>query len=176
MLPAISLISGIVQLAPALAKVFGANSTSSEYAEKAAQIARVVTGSSDNDSALAKLTDNPELLIEYQKAILQQETDLEGLYVSDKENARLRDVEFLKAGTRNYRADFLVGISVVVVFTILGVVILATDLNEYAKGALTTILGVFLNMLTNVFNFEFGTTRKSEDTQTQITTDYIKKP
>lgn len=176
MLPAISLISGIVQLAPALAKVFGANSTSSEYAEKAAQIARVVTGSSDNESALAKLTDNPELLIEYQKAILQQETDLEGLYVSDKESARLRDVEFLKAGARNYRADFLVGISVVVVFTILGVVILATDLNEYAKGALTTILGVFLNMLTNVFNFEFGTTRKSEDTQSQITTDYIKKP
>lgn len=176
MLPAISLISGIVQLAPALAKVFGANSTSSEYAEKAAQIARVVTGSSDNDSALAKLTDNPELLIEYQKTILQQETDLEGLYVSDKESARLRDVEFLKAGARNYRADFLVGISVVVVFTILGVVILATDLNEYAKGALTTILGVFLNMLTNVFNFEFGTTRKSEDTQSQITTDYIKKP
>lgn len=176
MLPAISLISGIVQLAPALAKVFGANSTSSEYAEKAAQIARVVTGASDNESALAKLTDNPELLIEYQKAILQQETDLEGLYVSDKESARLRDVEFLKAGARNYRADFLVGISVVVVFTILGVVILATDLNEYAKGALTTILGVFLNMLTNVFNFEFGTTRKSEDTQSQITTDYIKKP
>lgn len=176
MLPAISLISGIVQLAPALAKVFGANSTSNEYAEKAAQIARVITGSEDNDSALAKLTDNPELLIEYQKAILQQETDLEGLYVSDKESARLRDVEFLKAGARNYRADFLVGISVVVVFTILGVVILATDLNEYAKGALTTILGVFLNMLTNVFNFEFGTTRKSEDTQSQITTDYIKKP
>lgn len=176
MLPAISLISGIVQLAPALAKVFGANSASTEYAEKAAQIARVVTGSEDNDSALVKLTANPELLVEYQKALLEQETTLEELHGKDKESARLRDVEFLKAGTRNYRADFLVGISVVVVFTILGVVILATDLNEYAKGALTTILGVFLNMLTNVFNFEFGTTRKSEDTQSQITTDYIKKP
>lgn len=175
-LPALALVSGIVQLAPALAKVFGAGSTSTAVAEKAAEIARIVTGTESNDKAIIALSANPELLVQFEKAVMEQQQELEGLYVKDKESARLRDVEFLKAGTRNYRADFLVGISVLVVFTILGVVILATDLNEYAKGALTTILGVFLNMLTNVFNFEFGTTRKSEDTQQQITSDYIKKP
>ena len=77
---------------------------------------------------------------------------------------------------RNRRADFLVGVSVVVILVILWVVITMPDVSEYAKGALTTILGVFLNQLTNVFNFEFGTTRKGEEKQTQITNEYIKSP
>ena len=103
---------------------------------------------------------------------MTQEKDLESLYVQDKNSARARDIEFLKAGTRNYRSDFLVGISVLVVFTILAVVILVTDLNEYAKGSLTTILGVFLNQLTNVFSFEFGTTRKDEEKNSVILSEY----
>ena len=99
---------------------------------------------------------------------------MESLYIKDKANARARDVEFLKSGTRNYRGDFLIGVSVIVVVTILGVVVLMADISEYAKGSLTTILGVFLNQLTNAFNFEFGTTRKDDDRQSQITSAYIK--
>lgn len=175
MLPAISLLAGVIQLAPSLAKLFKGNESTVEVAEWAAKIARTVTGTEDNDTALAALATKPELLIQYQQSLMQQEKDMEGLYVEDKKDARLRDIEFLKAGTRNYRSDFLVGISVVVVFTILLVVILVQDLNEYAKGALTTILGVFLNQLTNVFAFEFGTTRKDEDKQTKILNDYIKR-
>lgn len=174
-LPAIALISGIIQLAPALAKLFKGNETTNEVAEIAARVARSVTGTTENEDALAALAANPDKLIEYQNALLANEKEMEELYVADKESARTRDIEFLKSGTRNYRADFLVGISVVVVFTILGVVILAQDINEYAKGALTTILGVFLNQLTNVFSFEFGTTRKTEDKQTAITADYLRK-
>ena len=174
-LPAIALVAQIIQLAPALAKLFKGNETSVEVAEVAARVARTVTGEDSNDGALAALAANPDKLIEYQTALLASEKEMEELYVEDKNSARTRDIEFLKAGTRNYRADFLVAISVIVVFTILGVVILAQDLNEYAKGALTTILGVFLNQLTNVFSFEFGTTRKTEDKQTAITADYLRK-
>lgn len=175
MLPAIALVSSLVQLAPALAKVFGSGAKSEAYAEKAAEIARVVTGTENNESALSQLTTQPTLLLEYQTAVMAQEKELEGFYVKDKESARLRDIEFLKAGTRNYRSDILVAVSLVVVVTILGVVILTPNLNEYAKGVVTTILGMFLTQLGNVFNFEFGTTRKSEDTQAKINTDYINK-
>lgn len=170
----ITLVAGIVQLAPMLTKFFGAGETSQEVAEKAAQIARTVTGAPDNQSALAALAADPQKLLDYQNAILKQETDFETLYVSDKNSARARDTEFLKAGTRNYRGDFLVAVSIVVVFTILAVVILKSDLNEYAKGSLTTILGVFLNQLTNIFNFEFGTTRKANEKNDQVLKDYIK--
>lgn len=170
----ITLVSGLVQLAPVLSKFFGAGSMTQEVAAKAADIARKITGSEDNESALSKLSSDPSLLLQYQTALLQQEKDFESLYVSDKNSARDRDTEFLKAGTRNYRGDFLVAISIIVVFTILAVVILKSDLNEYAKGSLTTILGVFLNQLTNIFNFEFGTTRKANEKNDQVLKDYIK--
>lgn len=170
----ISLIAGIIQLAPMLSKFFGGSENVQTVAEKAAAIARDITGTPDNASALKALAADPEKLLEYQTALLKQSSDFEALYVSDKASARARDTEFLKAGTRNYRGDFLVGISVVVVFTILGVVILVPNLNEYAKGALTTILGLFLNQLANVFSFEFGTTRKTDDKDAAILKDYLK--
>lgn len=174
MIPAIALVSGLVQLAPALTKFFGAGDVTTTVAEEAASLARKLTGTQSNDAALEAIKSDPKLLIEYQQLILANETSFEQLYQQDKESARNRDVEFLKAGTRNYRADFLVGVSVLIVFTILGVVIVADTLNEYAKGALTTILGVFLNQLTNVFSFEFGTTRKDEEKQSRILSEYIK--
>lgn len=163
MIPALTLLSGVVQLAPALAKVFGASRNASEVAEIAASVAKSVTGLPDNQGALEALRASPQLLIEYQRVLLEQETSFEKLYIDDKKDARLRDVEFLKAGTRNYRSDFLVGNTVLVVFTILAIVTFVPNINEYAKGALTTILGVFLNQLNNVYSFEFGSTRKSED-------------
>lgn len=174
MMPAIVLVASLIQLAPSLVKVFKGGETSQEVAEVAARVARSVTGTTTNDDALVALSTNPDKLIEYQKALLDHERFFEQTYVSDKDSARARDIEFLKSGTRNYRADVLVTVSVLVVFTILGVVILAEDLNEYAKGALTTILGVFLNQLTNVFSFEFGTTRKEETKQAEIFHQYVK--
>lgn len=159
-LPAIQLVAGLVQLAPALSKLLKGSEASVEVAETAARVARTITGTGDNETALATLSADPVKLIEYQQALLDHEQDLEEAYVADKASARMRDIEFLKAGTRNYRGDVLVAVSVLIVITILCVVILTPDLNEYAKGSVTTILGVFLNQLTNVFSFEFGTTRK----------------
>lgn len=170
-IPAIALISGLTQLAPLVAKMIGKGE---EGAEVAATIARKITGTDTNDAALEAFKSNPTLLVDYQKALLEQEAKFEEMYVSDKNSARSRDIEFLRAGTRNYRSDFLVGISVIVVFTILAVVILKSDLNEYAKGSLTTILGLFLNQLSNIYSFEFGTTRKTDEKNEAITKAYIK--
>lgn len=174
MIPAVALVAGVMQLAPMLSKLFGGSKTTEEAAELAAKVARTVTGTESNDAALEALKSNPSLVLEYQNELLKHETSFEELYIADKKDARARDVEFLKAGTRNHRGDFLVAITVLVIFTVMSTVTFATELNEYAKGALTTILGVFLNQLTNVFSFEFGTTRKTEDKQTQILNDYIK--
>lgn len=176
MIPAIALIAGIVQLVPSLTRIFGAGPIGQEAAEVAAKVAREVTGTSTNDAALDALRADPTKLLEYQNALLAQEKEFEALFIQDKASARDRDIQFLKAGTRNYRADFLVGISVIIVFTILGIVITQDSISEFAKGSLTTILGVFLNQLTNVFSFEFGTTRATRDVQNQITTEYIKSP
>lgn len=37
-----------------------------------------------------------------------------------------------------------------------------SDLNEYAKGTITLVLGRFLGYVDNIYNFEFGTTRGSK--------------
>lgn len=167
----VALVAGLIQLAPALAKMFGKGE---KAAELAADVARTITGENDDDAVLSKLRGNPELLVQYQTALMNKEVELEKLTQQDRDSARVRDAEFLKAGTRNYRGDFLVGVSFIVVCTILAIVILSPDLSEFAKGTLTTILGVFLSKLGDIYAFEFGTTRKKEEDSTKIITDYIK--
>jgi hypothetical protein len=174
MLPALALVSSVLQLAPQLVGLFKGGEKSEKVAEIAATVARTVTGTVDNDSAVEALKTNPDKLVEYHLAMLAQATRLEELVYTDRQNARSRDVEYIKAGKRNYRADALVAISVLVVLVIIGVVVWRSELNEFAKGSLTTILGVFLNMLTNAYQFEFGQTRKGEENQTKITNEYIK--
>lgn len=174
MIPALALLAGVTQLAPALSKIFGAGEQTQEVADTVAKIAQSVTGTSTNDSALEALKADPAKLVELQLALLAQEKELEALYVGDKNSARDRDVQFIKAGTRNYRADGLVAIGILVILVILYVVIKMPEIGEYAKGVITTILGVFLNQLTNIYSFEFGTTRKKEEQNSQITSEYIK--
>lgn len=178
MLPAIAILSGLAQFAPVLTRWLGAGDSIQTIADKASEVAQIVTGTADPESAMAALKADPNLVLQYQAMLAQQEKDFEALYVSDKNSARVRDAEFLKAGTRNYRADFLVGITVIIVALILAVVILEPNLNEFAKGVITTILGVFLNQLTNIFSFEFGTTRlkdKQDQTQFAAMTEIAKK-
>lgn len=167
------LIAGIIQLAPAIAGFLGKGEKETQII---ADLAAKVTGHNEEANILTSLKDHPEHMIDLQRMLLEHKTEQERIHADDKANARARDQEFIRSGTRNIRADFLVAVSVVVVLTILAVVILVTDLNEYAKGALTTILGVFLNQLTNVFSFEFGTTRKGEEDTSRIVKDYINAP
>jgi hypothetical protein len=81
--------------------------------------------------------------------------------VKDKDSARLRDAQFLKAGTRNYRADTMYLLAVVVIGLLVWAV-LSSELDEYAKGIITLVLGRFLGYLDNIYNFEFGSTRSSK--------------
>lgn len=81
--------------------------------------------------------------------------------VKDKDSARSRDVQFLKAGTRNYRADLMFFLAVCVCCALVWIVWQSPEINEYAKGIFTLVLGRFLGYLDNIYNFEFGTTRGS---------------
>lgn len=176
MLPAVTLLSGIIQLAPSLVSLFKGSEKQAEVAELAAHVARTVTGTNTNEDALAALKANPDFLIEYKRSIREHEKDLEALYIQDKASARERDAEFIRRGTSNYRANSLVAISFVIVLIILYVVVTSQDINEFAKGVLTTILGMCINQLNNVFNFEFGSTRKSEAANEKLVDDYISIP
>lgn len=83
-------------------------------------------------------------------------------YLRDVQDARKRDTAIKVAGQRNKRADAIVACTYIgIVITILMSVFM-TDLNEYAKGALSTLLGVLIADWKQITQFEFGSTRDSK--------------
>lgn len=98
----------------------------------------------------------------------QQELDAFKEEVKDKDSARIRDAQFLKSGTRNYRADILVLIAASSVAALVFLVWDTPEINEYVKGIVTLVLGRMLGYLDNIYNFEFGTTRGSKQKDATI--------
>ena len=83
-------------------------------------------------------------------------TDLE---FKDRDSARQRDTEIVKAGKHNYRADSMFVLAVVVTCGLVWLIWTDPNINEYMKGITTLVLGRFLGYLDNIYSFEFGTTR-----------------
>ncbi len=83
--------------------------------------------------------------------------------VKDRDSARGRDVEFIKRGMTNNRANFMFFLAVVMVALLVWIVWKDQGINEYVKGIFTLVLGRFLGYLDNIYSFEFGTTRGSKE-------------
>ena len=83
--------------------------------------------------------------------------------VKDRDSARERDVEFIKRGVTNNRANLMFFLAVVMVGAMVWIVWKDQNINEYVKGIFTLVLGRFLGYLDNIYSFEFGTTRGSKE-------------
>lgn len=83
--------------------------------------------------------------------------------VKDRDSARERDVEFIKRGVTNNRANFMFFLAVCMVALLVWIVWKDQSINEYVKGIFTLVLGRFLGYLDNIYSFEFGTTRGSKE-------------
>jgi hypothetical protein len=81
----------------------------------------------------------------------------------DRDSARERDSEFIKHGVKNNRANLMFFLAVVMVGLLVWIVWKDPGINEYVKGIFTLVLGRFLGYLDNIYNFEFGTTRGSQN-------------
>lgn len=107
--------------------------------------------------------DHEERLLEL--GIEKARQDLEAFReeVKDRDSARLRDIEFIKKGMVNNRANFMFFLAVVMVGILVWIVWKDQNINEYVKGIFTLVLGRFLGYLDNIYSFEFGTTRGSKE-------------
>jgi hypothetical protein len=83
--------------------------------------------------------------------------------VKDRGSARERDIEFIKRGVTNNRANVMFFLAVVMVGLLVWIVWKDQNINEYVKGIFTLVLGRFLGYLDNIYSFEFGTTRGSKE-------------
>lgn len=90
------------------------------------------------------------------------------LEFKDRDSARVRDAEIVKAGKRNLRADAMFGLAVGVIAFLVWMIWKDPNINEFMKGVVTLVLGRFLGYLDNIYSFEFGTTRGSQNKDTTI--------
>lgn len=90
---------------------------------------------------------------------LQKESQM---YLTDTQDARKRDVDLAKAGVKNTRANWIVGLTFFGIVTCVGLSVAMSELNEYAKSALSTLLGYLIADWKQITSFEFGTSKSSQ--------------
>lgn len=150
------------QFVPGIIKLLTGSDRAEDVAAHVVGIAQAVTGTATPDEALAMIKADPDKVLAFQQEMSAQQVDLEKAYLADVANARQRDVELAKVGIRNDRANVLAGAALLLVLICLAVVIWMGDLNEYAKGGISLILGRALGWVEQLFSFEFGTTRANK--------------
>jgi len=162
MLPLIPLLVQLASAVPALMKYAGAGERSTEIAEQAVGIAQAITGVKDPTTAVNQVLADPVKMAEFQLKANEQLMTWDSLFLADVQSARNRDIELAKTGYRNIRGHSMYVLAVVMIGLLVWQVLVSDTLNEYAKGIITLVLGRFLGYLDNIYNFEFGTTRSSQ--------------
>ena len=156
------ILLGLAQFAPAIIKWATGSDQAEEVASKVIDVAKAVTGLDTPDAALAAIQADPALAVEFRKAIMANELEYDRMYLADVQSARQRDGDLNEAGMRNYRANVLAGMAILLVVACLFIVVWMSDIEEFAKGTITLICGRALGWVEQIFSFEFGTTRSSK--------------
>jgi hypothetical protein len=167
-LPLISAALGLAQFAPSIARWLGG-----ENAEKVAtsvvDLAKKITGEDDSIMMIQALRENPSLVVEFQRAAIQFESELEFGYLSDRQNARARDISIAQAGRINFRADIMVLSAAGGLISCLASLTWYCDhLPGEAVGIISTVAGIFGACLKDAYAFEFGSSRGSKIKDTTV--------
>ena len=155
---------GLAQVAPSLMRFFGVGEPSVAVAEKVVDLAKNVTGAQSGEEALAALQADTAKAHEFRMAALQSDTALEEAYLTDRQDARSRDVKLEQAGHHNTRADVMVLCDVVgLVACLVVLTVFRADVPGEVVGLLSTIAGIFGLCLRDAHQFEFGSSRGSAE-------------
>ena len=157
----VTITMALAQFAPQLVRWLTGSGKAEEVAQKVVGVAEAVTGMKGK-FALDAIGADPAAALEFRKAISAQEADLDKAFLADVANARERDKALGLAGQRNWRADLMLLLAVLVTVCLVLLVWRDPTVNEYLKGIVTLVLGRFLGYLDNIYNFEFGSTRSNK--------------
>jgi len=165
----ISIALALGQFAPSIMRFFGAGQGSLDTAQKVVAIAQNVAGVKTPEEALQALQANSELAQQFNLAVLGADKDLELAYLADRQSARTRDVEFIKAGRTNTRADLMVlGDVIGLVACLVVLTFFRKDIPGEVVGLLSTVASIFGLCLRDAHQFEFGSSRGSREKNTVI--------
>jgi hypothetical protein len=149
--PIMAAALGLAQFAPAISRWLG-GSQAQDVAAKVLDIAKEVTETSDPLEAIQRMQGNADMVIDFQKAMINLEMELS--YSKDRQDARLRDIALAAAGRSNVRAD------VMVIAAALGLILCLGSLGYYSEnlpgeavGIISTIAGIFGACLKDAYTF-----------------------
>ncbi|HEX5486488.1 MAG TPA: hypothetical protein VFX23_10880 [Limnobacter sp.] len=169
----ITMAMGLAQFAPQIIKWITGSDRASDAARHVAQIAQQVTGKQGAD-ALEVFKADPQKVLEFRQAVLAQEVDLDKAYLTDRADARRRDLALEQAGIHNTRANLMVAMDVVgLIACLVGMIALGwvrakhpEAISEGVFGALLAQLSTFASYfglcLRDAHQFEFGSSRGSK--------------
>jgi hypothetical protein len=159
---------GLAEFAPSIVRWLSGDDAENVAAD-VVNAARRITGKEEPSDLISHLRLDPMALIEFQKGMLSMETERELAYLRDRQSARERDVSFIQAGHRNYRADIMVISAAVGMITCLAsLAYFADNLPGEAVGIISTIAGIFGACLKDAYAFEFGSSRGSKDKDSTV--------
>lgn len=164
-------IALLVQLAsavPFIAKYLGAPDSAQKVADEVGKVATELTGSSNPEEAVAKILASEELKQKFIIAANEQQIRWDTIFLQDIQNARQRDIEIRKSGQRNWRAEAMFVLAVIIIILLVWMIWTKTDISEFVKGVITLVLGRFLGYLDSIYSFEFGSTRSSREKDATI--------
>lgn len=153
----ITIAMGLSQFVPSIIKWVSGSDKAASAAQKVVDVATAITGK-PADQVVEALKADPNLVLDFRKAVMANEVAMDAMYLADVQSARQRDVALTG---HNYRADSMYILAVLLVAAMVYVT-LKSELDEYAKGIITLVLGRFLGYLDGVYYFEFGTNRTSK--------------
>lgn len=160
----ITVAMGLAQFAPAVVRWLSGSEKAEKAAETVVDIAKAVTGRDDGAGALAAMHADPALALQFRQAVMANEADLDKSFLADRQNARARDVAYVQAGKRNARADIMVGLAFLAVVVIAALMAVGgVDGNTAAGGFLIAVGGMFARNIGTAFDFEFGSSRGSQN-------------
>lgn len=164
----------LAQFAPQVIKWISGSDKAADAASKVVGIAEAVTGRKGG-GAVDALANDPALVLQFRQSIMENEADLDKVFLADRADARARDIEIIKSGQKNTRADMMVRWAAIgtaggfFAMVILGVLKARypDGVNEGVFGALlaqiATITSFFGLCLRDAYQYEFGSSRGSAE-------------
>jgi hypothetical protein len=147
---------------PGLVKWLSGSDKAAEAAGALVTVAQEVTGTGTPAEALAKLKADPNLVLQLQARSVEIDAGLEQAYLADRQDARKMAVEVVKAGGVDRKNAMILG-DVVGLVVCLAVLVYVPELPGEVRGIISTIAGFFGLGLRDAHQFEFGSSRGSQD-------------
>tara|TARA_R100000951_G_scaffold19244_1_gene16003 strand:- start:698 stop:1213 length:516 start_codon:yes stop_codon:yes gene_type:complete len=154
-------LSLATQFAPSLIRRL-AGDNNSDTAERIISIGRTLTGASTDEGIEPALVADPALAHQFRMQAAALDVELEKAYLADTQNARQRDLAFLAAGKRNWRADAL---AVIIVLGLVGngFALMFVEIPPTSMPLLNTLQGALIAGFMGIISFEFGSSRGSKE-------------